>query len=52
MEILLCPKCGWTHDMVGMKNECPECKSHLHILKGTKEEIDDRIKEITTKELQ
>ena len=41
-----CPRCGWTMDNpggIGLKPECPECKYSLHILDGTKEEIDNRV---------
>ena len=44
--ILFCPKCGWTYEMCGIKPECPECKTHLNILKGTRNEINKRVKEV------
>ena len=43
-----CPRCGWTMDAagVGIKPECPDCKYSLHILDGTKEEIDNKVASI------
>ena len=36
----ICPNCGWTHDYVAMKPECPVCLTHLNWITGTQEEID------------
>lgn len=41
---LLCPKCGWNIEMVGMKPECPICREPLHWVYGTKEEIVERLR--------
>ena len=40
IDWLYCPKCHWNMEAVGMKPECPDCKTRLHLLTGTKEEID------------
>lgn len=46
MQTLFCPECGWRLDgEIGMKPECPDCKSHLILLRGTKEEIDRKTME-------
>ena len=46
MKILVCPNCGWNMgEGIGMKPECPDCKTHLNLLSGTREEIEKYINE-------
>ena len=37
-----CPTCGWFSEWsiegFGMKNECPDCRQDLHLVKGTRAE--------------
>ena len=43
-SLMYCKKCGWTAGMdVGHKNECPNCKITLYVVKGTEQEINDFI---------
>jgi Zn finger protein HypA/HybF involved in hydrogenase expression len=47
---LLCGKCGWSHKVVGMKPECPECGTVLRLISGTPLEIEKRIASVKLKQ--
>jgi hypothetical protein len=44
IQWLMCDKCGWNHEFVGMRPFCPDCNERLLILSGTKTEIEERLK--------
>jgi hypothetical protein len=47
VHVYICKKCLFTSEPnIGMKNECPDCKSALHFIRGIPDEVYARIKEI------
>ena len=43
-RILFCQVCGWSSEEgVGMKPICPDCETHLSLLSGTTNEVDEYV---------
>lgn len=51
IQLVYCIKCGWNKEIEGaFVNECPNCliHHHLYFIRGNKEEVYQRYKEVMT----